>query len=114
MKRWLLLAGVVLGALAVVVLVVVLLPHRVAVQLDLYRAPVVDGNKVTVHYIAHPSDSDPKADVEETADTVTITVTVKDGCYRHACTDEGAIKTITVTLHEPLGSRTIKDGYFQD
>jgi hypothetical protein len=75
-------------------------------------APEVSGKQVTVHYVAHPSDSDPKADVKETADTVTITVTVKSACGPPGgCTDEGAITTITVTLQEPLGSRVVKDGY---
>jgi hypothetical protein len=109
MRRWLL-AGVVVGVLGVVGLVVVLLPHRVTVPLELGIAPEVSGNKVTVHYVAHPSDSDPKADVTETADSITITATVKSGC-RRGCTDEGVIRTITVTLQEPLGSRMIKDGY---
>ena len=108
MKR-LLLAGVAAGVLAVVALVVVTLPRRIEVPLELGITPDVSGNKVTVHYVAHPSDSDPKADVEETADSVTITVTVKDGCSRD-CTDEGVVEPISVTLAEPLGSRTIKDG----
>jgi hypothetical protein len=110
MKRWLL-AGVV-GALAVAVLVAVLLLHRVVVPLMLTNAPEVSGDKVTVRYVAHSSDSDPKARVKETAESVTITVTVKDSCGSPGgCTDEGVVRAITVTLREPLGSRTVKDGY---
>jgi hypothetical protein len=73
------------------------------------KPPEVDGNKVTVCYIAHPTDSDPQAEVEKTADSVTITVTVHQGCSGD-CTEEGAIGPITVTLDEPLGLRTIRDG----
>jgi len=107
MKR--LLTGVAVAVLAVVVLVVVTLPRHREVPLELAIAPEISGNQVTVHYVAHMSDSDPKADVDETADSVTITVTVKDSCSR-ACSDEGVVGPITVTLAEPLGSRTIKDG----
>jgi len=113
MKRWLL-AVVMVTVLAVAVLVVVLLPHRVVVPLSLEIAPEVSGNNVTVRYVVGLSDSDPEADMTETADSVTITVTVESGCSRlRGCSDEGAIRAIAVTLKEPLGSRTIKDGYFQ-
>ena len=71
--------------------------------------PEVTGSTVTVHYIAHPDDTDPQAEVEETSESVTITVTVDDGCGS-SCTAEGVVGDITVTLEQPLGSRAVIDG----
>jgi hypothetical protein len=82
---------------------------RVEVPLDQGLPPEVDGNKLTVYYIAHPTDSDPEAEVKESADSVTITVTVDEGCTG-TCTADAVVGPITVTLDEPLGSRTVRDG----
>ncbi len=82
---------------------------RVEVPLEQGRAPEVDGNRLTVYYVAHPTDSDPEAEVEESADSVTITVTVDEGCTG-TCTAEGMVGPVAVTLDKPLGSRTVRDG----
>lgn len=73
------------------------------------QPPEVTGSSVTVYYIAHPDDTDPQAEVEETSESVTITVTVDDGCGS-SCTAEGVVGDITVSLDQPVGSRAVIDG----
>ncbi len=108
MKRTLIAGGIALSVVALAVLLVVTFTGRKEVPLQLGNPPEVNGNELTVHFVAHPTDSDPQAEVEEAADSVTITVTVDRGCSD--CTDEGRSGSVTVTLDEPLGSRTVRDG----
>lgn len=98
-------------ACGLVALLVVAMSGRDAreVSFEPGQPPEAQGNRVTVYYIAHPDDTDPQAEVEEASESVTITVTVDDGCGG-SCTAEGVIRDITVVLDHPLGSRRVIDG----
>ena len=52
----------------------------------------------------------PEAEVDENADSVTITVRVVEDWFVTACGDAAVPATIIVELDEPLGDRTLVDG----
>ncbi|NYG55950.1 hypothetical protein [Nocardioides perillae] len=83
--------------------------HRVEVPLGRDQLPTVDGSSLTVFYVAHPTDSSPRAEVVETDRTVTITVSVARRCTDN-CTDAGVLASITIALSRPLAGRRVVDG----
>jgi hypothetical protein len=106
-----------LTALTIVTLIALPVVVYVAVQVvpesspAEWTDPVVsdDERSVTVSFTGGHCD-DPEAEVEETAEQVTISVHNVDDWFIRGCDDVGVPKEISVELDAPLGERELVDG----
>ncbi|MDT9594581.1 hypothetical protein RDV89_15965 [Nocardioides zeae] len=111
-RQWLvLLAGVVLFAVVVVAAVLVL---RASADEPAegtpvaWRDPVVSGTSVTVSWDASPCAEEGTATVEETTDTVVVTV--REVPRQALCSSPGDVRESTLQLDSPVGERQLVDG----
>ena len=93
-------------------------PDRVTASLDLEATgdadmnpdvPTADSQTLTVLFTANSLDRAPRATVQEDDLSVTVTVTVEDGCA-DVCTLMAQTTSMNLTLDQPLGLRTLIDG----
>lgn len=111
-RQWLLLAAGFVALAACVLIAIVAIRASFDSETEgnpvAWREALQDGTTVTVTWDASPCAKEGTVSVEETSDTVEITV--REVPRQALCSSAAEVRTTTVELEQPVGERQLVDG----